>query len=112
MTTGSSLPFADAWGMHGDIGAGWWIVMAIAMTLFWGAIIVGGVWALRGGSDIRRGRNETPAEILERRFAQGEISLDDYRARRELLRTGVSSGDGAGKDAPLETVGREGGSAA
>jgi len=28
---------------------------------------------------------ESPVEILDRRFAEGEISADDYRARRELL---------------------------
>lgn len=112
MTTSSSVPIADAWAMHGDIGAGWWIVMAIAMALFWGAIIVGGVWALRAGSDVRRGRNDTPAEILERRFAHGEISPDEYRERRELLGAGVTASDGAGPDEPHEPVGRRGGSAA
>jgi uncharacterized membrane protein len=28
---------------------------------------------------------ETPLEILDRRFAEGEISEEDYRARREVL---------------------------
>jgi hypothetical protein len=34
-------------------------------------------------------------EILERRFAEGEISIEEYRARREALvdRAAESSGD-------------------
>jgi putative oligomerization/nucleic acid binding protein len=38
---------------------------------------------------------ETPMEILERRFAEGEISIEEYRARREALvdRAAESSGD-------------------
>ena len=92
MISGSSVPVADAWGMHGDIGAGWWIVMAVGMALFWGAIIVAVAWALRGGFEGRRPQNETPAQILERRFAEGEISPDDYRERRQALASEGSPG--------------------
>lgn len=31
---------------------------------------------------------EGPVEILERRFAEGEITAEDYRARREVLVSG------------------------
>ena len=81
---------ADTWGMHGDVGAGWWIFMMVMMLLFWGAVIAGIVWLIRGaawGRSVpdRPADRESPAEILDRRFAEGEISEEDYRARREVL---------------------------
>ena len=80
---------ADTW-MHGDWGWGWMALMMVMMLLFWGAIIAGIVWLIRGASwgttpRVPDASKETPAEILDRRFAQGEISEEDYRARREVL---------------------------
>lgn len=49
----------------------WWVFV-------WGAIVFGIVWLARGSLDMwRRDRRKTPVETLERRFAEGEISLDD-----------------------------------
>lgn len=78
-------PLAD-WGMHGD-GSGWWtIVMMPFMLLFWAGIVFGIVWLVRGGSDgWRERRRETPSEILDRRFAEGAISAEDYNERREVI---------------------------
>lgn len=82
---------ADTWGMHGETGTGWMIGMSLMMVVFWGAIILGIVWLIRG---VARGgpapaettsRRESATEILERRFAEGAITPDDYRARREIL---------------------------
>jgi putative membrane protein len=80
---------ADTW-MHGDWGWGWMSLMMVLMVLFWGGIIVGVVWLVRsagGAAWTREGSmsRETPVEILDRRFAEGEISEEDYRARREVL---------------------------
>ena len=84
-----SIPLADTWGMHGDVGAGWWILMMVVMVLFWGAIIFGVVWLLRGAADGRpRRRSESPTDVLERRLADGAISVEDYQARREVLVSG------------------------
>ena len=86
MSIGEALPLADGWGMHGDVGTGWWIVMMVGMALFWGAIVLGAFALLR---DARRGssdrRDETAAEILDRRFAEGAISLEDYELRKNKL---------------------------
>jgi putative membrane protein len=76
--------------MHGDdVGAGWMVVMMLVMVLFWAAIILGIVWLVRGGSDggwhWGGERKETPSEILERRFAEGAISVEDYHQRREVI---------------------------
>ena len=85
---------ADTWGMHGDdVGAGWMVVMMVVMVLFWAAIILGIVWLARGGFEgwrRREGRRDSPSEILERRFAEGEISAEDYRERREVIANGGS----------------------
>jgi putative membrane protein len=77
--------------MHGDFGWGWMLLMMIPMLLFWGAIIVGVVWLIRSstwGQPTRHDRpinRESPVEILERRFAEGAMTLEDYRTRREVL---------------------------
>ncbi len=83
------LPVADAWGMHGDVGAGWWVVMMIGMALFWGALILGSVWLVRDGLERRqRSGHETPLAILDRRFAEGAVSVDEYHERRDVLARG------------------------
>lgn len=78
--------------MHGDVGTGWWIVMMLGMVVFWGGAIVLIVWLVRGGLDRPRTPVVSATEILERRFAEGAITVDDYRARREVLENGATSG--------------------
>ena len=85
-----SLPlllFADTWGMHdSDVGAGWMIVMMLGMVLFWGLVILGIVWLIRSAPWAgRHDGHGTAVEILDRRFAAGEMSAEDYRERRALL---------------------------
>lgn len=97
MTIGGAVVLADLWDTNGHMGGGWWIVMMFGMVVFWGAVIVGIVWLARGGSyagprdDGSPGaRRESPLEILDRRFAAGEISEDEYAQRRQVL-TGASA---------------------
>lgn len=95
MDVATAIPLADTWGMHGDVGAGWMIVMMVVMVLFWAAVILGIVWLVRGslggwrsdGMDRATGggRGETPSEILVRRFAEGAISVEEYNERREVI---------------------------
>lgn len=90
----ATVPLADTWGMHGDVGSGWWFVMVVAMVVFWGAVIIGGAWLLRGAFESRQGpRSESPKDILERRFAEGTISVEDYRERKELLGHGAAQAE-------------------
>ena len=99
MSIASTVILADTWGMHGDIGAGWWIVMMVGMVVFWAAVILGIVWFARGSLDgSRQERRETPMEILERRFAEGGISADEYHERREA----ITSGSRMHRNAPTE----------
>ena len=92
MNVAEIIPLADTWGMHGDVGWGWMALMMAVMVLFWGAVIFGIVWLVRsvsGGGPAPSGETpvsrETAVEILERRFAEGALTLEDYRARREVL---------------------------
>jgi len=83
--TTAALLLADADGYHMD--GGWWVVMAIGMVLFWALVIAGLVWLVReltgrGGLKLR----QDPLELLDRRLAEGTISPEDYRERREILR--------------------------
>ena len=98
MTIAEAIPLADTWGMHGDVGAGWMVLMMAVMVLFWGAVIFGIVWLIRGtirgvttSGDALVVR-ETPLEVLERRFAEGAISPEEYRERREVLINGPTAG--------------------
>jgi putative membrane protein len=80
-TVGDLIPIAH-W--DGD-GPGWWIVL---VPLFWLLVIFGIVLVVRGrgGAPPWAGRGrETAIEVLERRFAEGELSLEQYRERRSVL---------------------------
>jgi putative membrane protein len=84
----SLLLFADTWGMHdGDVGTGWMIVMMLGMAIFWGLVVVGVVWLLREG--IGRSSHDPDADpeaILDRRLAEGHISVEEYEQRKKTLR--------------------------
>lgn len=76
---------ADAWNMHGDVGTGGWVLMVIAMILFWGAIIGLVIWLVRGGAAPRAPAPEDPRTLLDRRLASGELTPEEYEQRRALL---------------------------
>jgi putative membrane protein len=89
----SQVLFAD-WG-HMDGGA--WVWMGLGMIIFWGLVIFGVVWLVRALTDHRGpawGRHTEPSalDLLDRKLAEGSISVEDYRERRELLKR--SSDDG------------------
>lgn len=74
---------------HHDFGDGWWMVMMIGMVLFWVVVAVGIVWLVRNlqGGTSSLGRGEpTPLQVLDRRLAEGEISVEEYEQRRQVLR--------------------------
>ena len=71
-------------------GTGWGALMVIGMIAFWIAVAVLVVWIVRGGAGQAGTRSNEPTalEILDRRFAEGSISADEYRERRDTLREG------------------------
>lgn len=69
-------------------GSGW-IWMAV-LPVLWIALLAVGVWAAvtlaqRSGSRHGPHQRETPQEILDRRFASGEIDADAYTQARARL---------------------------
>lgn len=71
--------------------------MMIGMGLFWLAIILGVIWLVRDG--VARRQPEPPSEnaltILDRRFAEGAVSLDEYKQRRDVLTGAAAASAGA-----------------
>ena len=61
-------------------GGPWFLVF----PLFWIAVLVG-AWFLFRRRD-ERGRKHSAEEILGERYARGEITAEEYRQRREVLR--------------------------
>lgn len=85
----------DGWDGHmGDWGAGEWIAMAAMMVVLWGLVIGAVVWLVRSLADRDRGRHREPSalELLERRFAMGELSVEEYEERRRILAKGDVGG--------------------
>lgn len=74
-------------------GAGWggWLVMTIAMMAFWAMVVVAVVVLFRGtkSSGPESSPRQDPMDILDQRFARGEIDEDEYHARSAVLRTSV-----------------------
>jgi putative membrane protein len=113
MYAGQSL-LADTW-MHGNNwGWGWMTLMMVAMLLFWGAVIFGIFWLIRGAARGEWGRSErptdkeSPLDILDRRFAEGEITPEDYQTRRKVLLNGPAGSNGAHREEVLTAPGAEG----
>lgn len=87
MTLATAMPLADTWGMHGDVGAGWWVVMVVGMVVFLGVVILIGARVLRDGLQRHPSAPpaETPTAVLERRLAEGAITVEEYEQRRRAL---------------------------
>ena len=66
-----------------------WLFMGLLMLVFWGGVIALAVWAIR--SLAGRGAPYEPLasramEILEERYARGEITREELEERRSVLR--------------------------
>jgi putative membrane protein len=77
--------------MYWSDGTSWWgwLLMSLGMVVFWGGLI-GLVWYLvthaSTGGDQSVPSPSSPEQILDERFARGEIDADEYRTRRDALR--------------------------
>jgi putative membrane protein len=69
------------WGM-GTLG---WIFMGVFWIVVIGLVVWGAVALLPGARSAGRKERERPEEILDRRFALGEIDAEQYRRAREEL---------------------------
>lgn len=81
----------DYWHYGWEWGFGHMAFGGLMMLLFWGGIIVLIVLAVRwlgAGSHNQTTaapHRKTPREILEERFARGEIDKDEFEERKRLL---------------------------
>ncbi len=76
-------------GWYGGAGMGWgaWIGMGLFWLVLLGVILYAVVRLLPSGRAGGRDRDpESPEEILDRRFARGEVDIETYQAQREALR--------------------------
>jgi putative membrane protein len=88
---------ADAYDHHSDhMWGGWgyghgfgWLFMLILIVALVGVVIFTAVRTGRGHSPSvggsRPGPQQTALDILDERLARGEIDLEDYEKRREVL---------------------------
>jgi putative membrane protein len=78
----------------GWYGIGPW--MWLSMGLFWLLLIVVIIWLVARLTPMRRygdtRQAEAPEEILDRRFARGEIDIETYQAHRAALLSSRSPG--------------------
>jgi putative membrane protein len=78
--------------------AGWGWTMMVFGVLFWASIIVLGVWFVRTWSSPRvNAPSSAPStasaqQLLDERFARGEIEVEEYERRRDVLRGASRSG--------------------
>ncbi|MBL29143.1 MAG: hypothetical protein CMM50_16545 [Rhodospirillaceae bacterium] len=74
--------------MGGDWGWGHMLFGSISMIIFWGGLILLVVLLIRWLGDGHTGfgpRRRTALDILEERFARGEIDHEEFEARRRRL---------------------------
>lgn len=71
----------DGWGHMGSWGGGWMWLWGSLMVLFWVAVIAGAVWFVTRGRDHASGKKANQArDILDERYARGELTTDDSTA--------------------------------
>ncbi len=82
------------WYDNGGMDTGNWIAMILMMSLFWGAVIFAGIMIFRGTTNSRGSRESDrvdgvtyrkPMDILDERFARGELENEEYEARKAVL---------------------------
>ncbi len=75
-------------------GSGGWVGGLVWMVLFWGLLVAGIVWLVRAAMDglgpgDGRGDDRGSARVLlDERFASGELSVAEYRERRDAVESG------------------------
>lgn len=73
------------WGDHmSGWGGGWVWLWATIMMLTWVALIAAAVWLVARSLGSDRGRSRA-REILDERYARGELTTEEYRERLEQL---------------------------
>lgn len=80
--------YQGGWGWAGLLGMG-------SMVLLWGALIGLAVWAIARVTRTEAtsgGSTESARAVLDRRFAAGDIDVEEYARRRRALESPSSTG--------------------
>jgi putative membrane protein len=78
----------DGWGMMGGWGGGAFSMIFWALVLV--ALVAGVIWFVRSSSSAGAGRSQLPRrssglDILEERYARGEINRDEYLQKKQEI---------------------------
>jgi putative membrane protein len=71
---------------YSDAGWGGWIAMTLMMVAFWALVILAVVAIFRGTGGSQPAPHRDAVDILDERFARGEIDEADYQQRKAALR--------------------------
>lgn len=79
-------------GLLGGWGMGFGAVGLLLMVLVWGGLIAGGIWLVRSlltgiasPPTLQAGGRARAREILDRRYARGEIGREEYDLMKQAL---------------------------
>lgn len=84
----TNFTFLQAGWNNGHMSWGWggWLFMSIAMALFWGSVLVIGIWLLRLTSgNSRPAAGPSALDIARDRYARGELSDEEFRRIKKGL---------------------------
>lgn len=74
------------WNNFGGWGMGFGFIF---MLLFWGLVILGIAalirWLMTQSSSSRSSRDKSPLEIVQERYARGEIDREEYEQKKRDL---------------------------
>ncbi len=79
------------WWPNGN-GWGGGLLMLLTMLIFWGGLILFGVWAVKQFSTGPGNDRPDPKTILEERFARGEIDPDRRGAQGDAIDADLRAG--------------------
>lgn len=77
--------YGPHWGMMGGWGYGYGPVHMIVWAVILIAIVVGVIWLVRSlsGSGQEQARRSAGLDVLEERYARGEINRDEYLQKKK-----------------------------
>lgn len=75
------------WGNFGGMGFGGFSFGWTFMVLFWVLVILGVIYLIQymAGDRNDRGHENTALEILQKRYASGEISRAEFKERKAVI---------------------------
>ncbi len=78
--------YGPQWGMMGGYGYGYGLIHMVFWVVILVAIVVGIIWLVRslaGGGHGPHTRRSVGLDVLEERYARGEIKRDEYLQKKK-----------------------------